>query len=89
MQPQITKIEGQNDLTAVLRGFRARRHTLDERHDELVLKYPDRWVALTSNGTLIAADTVTDLVDQMERKGLTSNDAAVRFMATIPKHMIL
>ena len=72
-----------------LRDFGARSQALDQRHDELLQKYPDQWVALTSNWTLVAADTIEELAQSLDKKGLRRNDVAYRFMATNRRPMIL
>lgn len=85
----VRKITRSDRSSFVLHGFSARHRILDERRDELVLKYPDQWVGLASNGTLVAADTVDELVEKLERKSVPRSDVAVRFMATKRRRMIL
>ena len=72
-----------------LRQFKIRHRMLDARREELVRRYPDKWVALTSNGTLVAGDTMGEVIEKLESRGLRRNDAAVKFMATTRRRMIL
>ncbi len=72
-----------------LRDYRRRLLFLDANHAELVKKYPDQWVALASNGTLVAAPTMTEIIEKLERKGLHKNNAATKFMETPPRLLIL
>ena len=52
-------------------------------------KYPDQVVALTSNGTLVAAPTMKELVEKLEQKGLDRRGAATKLMETTPRMLIL
>ena len=72
-----------------LRDFQKRIRFLDANHAELVKKYPDQVVALTSNGTLVAAPTTAELVEKLDRKGLRRDNAATRLMETTPRMWIL
>ena len=72
-----------------LRQFKIRHRMLDARREELVRKYPDQWVAFTSNGSIVAGHTISEVVEKLERKGLRRNDAAIKFMATTHRRMIL
>ncbi len=72
-----------------LKQYRDRVHLLERLCPRLEKEYPDQWVALASNGTVVAASTMPEMVEKLDRKGLQSNDAAVRFMATTPHRMIL
>ena len=86
---RVRKLERGSGSRGDLRGFKARHRILDERREELVRKYPDQWVAFASNGTLVAADTVDDLIEKLDRKRLRGGDVAIRFMATTRRRMIL
>ena len=62
---------------------------MDANHAELVKKYPDQVVALTTNGTLVAAPTITELLEKIERKGLDRRGAATKLLETDPLMLIL
>ena len=72
-----------------LKRYQERVRTLDGLLPSLRAKYPDNWVALTSNGSIVAAPTVAEMVEKLEQKKLPGNDAAVKFIATSPRRMIL
>ena len=72
-----------------LQDFQKRIRYLDVNHAELVKKYPDQVVALTSNGTLVAAPTMMELIEKLERKGLRREGAATRLMETTPRMLLL
>ena len=89
MTARMRRIPRPNNLTPVLKEFGARHRLLDQLQDELVRRYPDQWVALTPNRTLVAADRPQELIQRIHCKGLSSNGAAIRFMSTSPRRMII
>ena len=72
-----------------LQDFQKRNRYLDTNHAELVKKYPDQLVALASNWTLVAAPTMTELVEKLEKKGLDRSGAATKLMETTPRMLLL
>ena len=72
-----------------LKRYQERVRMLDRLLPSLRVKYPDNWVALTANGSIVAAPTVIEMVEKLEQKKLPGNDAAVKFIATSPRRMIL
>lgn len=72
-----------------MRQFKKRTLFLRDRRPELTSKYPDRLVALSSNGTLIAADTVQGILAKVADKGLSTRGLAVKRMYTKPRRTIL
>ena len=72
-----------------LQEYKKRVRMLAEKRPELERKYPDQWVALTSNGTIVAAHTIREMMKSLANKGLRGNDAAVKFIATTRRRMIL
>ena len=86
---RMRKITGPTQIQQELRQFKKRHHLLDVRRAELVRRYPDQWVAFTANGTIVAGHTIDDVVEKLESKGLSRKGAAIKFMATTRKRMIL
>ena len=72
-----------------MRQFRKRTRYLSAHRPELIRKYPDQWVALACNGSLIAGPTIQDVLAKAEAKGLDKKGLAVKLMATKPRRMIL
>lgn len=72
-----------------LQDFQKRHRFLDANYAELVKKYPDQVVALATNGTLVAAPTMTELIEKIEKKGLNREGAATKLMETTPSLWIL
>ena len=76
-------------LSDGMRQFKKRTRYLSAHRPELTLQYPDQWVGLAGNGTLIAGPTIRDLLATVDAKGLDREGLAVKLMATKPRRMIL
>ena len=86
---RLKSLGGPARVAQELRDFQKRIRFLDANHAELSKKYPDQVVALTSNGTLVAAPTMKELVEKLEQKGLDRRGAATKLMETTPRLLIL
>ena len=76
-------------LSDGMRQFKKRTHFLSVHRRELTRKYPDQWVGLTCNWTLVAAPTLDNMLSKVEAIGITRKGLAVKLMATKPRRMIL
>ena len=72
-----------------LRRFKERHRLLDARRAELASRYPDQWVALTPNGTIVAGESIDQVIEKIKQKGLSREGAAIKFMATKRRRMIV
>ena len=72
-----------------MRQYIKRTLFLRDHRSELTNKYPDQWVALSANGTLIAASSIKGVLSKVEEKGLRKRGLAVKLMATTPRRLIL
>ena len=54
---------------AELRDYKARSERLLEMRPELIKKYPDQYVALTENGTLVVATSREERVEKIKQLG--------------------
>ena len=86
---RLRSLGGVGQVSRELSDYRNRVRLLEEKHDEMQKKYPDQWVALTADGTIVAAATIDEIMEKLRRKGLKGNDAAMKFMATMHRQMIL
>ena len=71
------------------RQYKRRTLYLRDHRPELTRRYPDQLVALSSNGTLIAASTIEGILSKVEERGLNKRALAVKRMATKPRRLIL
>ena len=87
VSPKARKSEGKTNTGNELRQFSKRHRLLDAWREDLVRKYPDQWVAFTSNGTIVAGPTIEELCRKLDSKGLCRRSAAVKFMATVRRRV--
>lgn len=71
-------------ILAELRSFKARSERLMEMRTELIEKYPDQYVALTENGTLVVAASREERVEKIKQLGERPGFAAREFLNTKP-----
>ena len=57
---------------------------MNEMHDGLFKRYPDKWVALGEGDVIAVGDSKKDALDAIEKLGMTRTAVAVRFMDTNP-----
>ena len=69
---------------ADLRDFGERCQRLEEMRAELTEQYPDQWVALTESYKQVVADTITELVEKIEKGGERPEFAAAKRMHKQP-----
>ena len=85
--PKARKSKGKTKTGYELRQFSKRHRLLDAWRNDLVRKYPDQWVAFTSNGTIVAGSTIKEVCNKLDSKGLCRQSAAVKFMSTGHRRM--
>ena len=76
-------------LSDGMRQFKKRTRYLSAHRPELTRKYPDQWVGLAGNGTLIAGPTIRDVLSKVEARALDKEGLAVKLMVSEPRRMIL
>ena len=62
---------------------------LSSQVPDLVAKYPQKWVALSNDGTLLIDDEFDALLAQCVESGFKSSEVAVRFLDTEKQVLIL
>ena len=75
---------------AGLRAFRAANEQLRLQHDELMEKYPDQWVAMSSDGVVVASHKdFLELRKMYDREERRRGRIAVQLMETDPMPMVV
>lgn len=88
-RPTTQNSPGLRQVGTELKQFTSRHRFLDARREELTRRYPNQWVCLTSNGTIVSGHNIDELLEKLERKKLSRQGAAIKLMTTEPKRMIL
>ena len=89
----------QDDLIASLGGSAAVREGIrwygercdlfDCRRDELTAQYPDQFVAMAADDTIIASETLQGLFAEIDRRGIERGPCVVEFLDAEPVIYIL
>ena len=62
---------------------------VDDRLDELIAAYPNRWVAVIENGSLFVGDTQVEVLEAIKRNGLAGQPRVIEYLDTDPDAWIL
>ena len=62
---------------------------MESQRSELLLKHPDQWVAIGKGGIVAAADTMGDLFNILDEKGIRREDVFHDYMDTNPRTLLL
>jgi hypothetical protein len=72
-----------------LRAFSRAARVLSSRRPRLIEAHPNEWVALYEGEIAATAKTFRGLVSKLKKKGVSPNDAVVRYIDTSGRKMIL
>ncbi len=85
----VEKMGGAERIREDLRRFSRRVDLMDARRAELMELYPDKWVALLDDGRAIAADSLGDVLKELDEQGISRREAVVKLMETSPSVIII
>ena len=87
---QVTKqMGGAQEVHVGLREFTNRVRAFDAQRVQLAKEYPDKWIAMYDGGIGAVADSLEDLLKEMDRLGIPRKGAVIEFMDTERRTMIL
>ena len=75
-------------IAALVEGREAAQRLLDE-HDDLKLRFPDQWVAVSKDGLVAHNEDLNALIEVYTEAGYDRNRVAVKLLETEPRPMIL
>ncbi len=77
-------------ISAELTGFQELAMRLDDEHTNLLRLYPDQWVAMGKDGSIVAtADTVDGLFQQLDEKQIPYEDVVHDYLDSNPRSLLL
>ena len=85
----IESLGGEESIREGLRWYGERCESFDRRRDELTEKYPDRYVALAADDTIVASETLDGVFAELDRRGLEREPCVVEFLSSEPEIWIL
>ena len=78
------------DIAAELKEFRELAIRLDAEHSDLLRLYPDQWVAMGKDGSIVAtSDTVNGLFQQLDEKQIAHEDVVHDYLDSNPRSLLL
>ena len=80
----IASLGGSEAIREGIRWYGERCDLFDSRRDELTAKYPDQFVAMAADDTIIASETLGGLFAEIDRRGLFRGDCVGEFLSTDP-----
>lgn len=72
-----------------LRAFARRVAHMENQRKQLTQKYPDKWVAMAEFDIVAVADSLDEILSELDRKKVSRSDAVVEFLNTQPQTMVL
>ena len=85
----IASMGGSEAVRASIRWYGERCDLFDRRRDELTAQYPDQFVAMAADDTIIASETLDGLFAEIDRRGLFRGDCVGEFLSSEPDLWIL
>jgi len=77
-----------NAVAKDLRRFRRDAKLLSSNHLRFIDEYPEKWVAVC-NGNVVAADSLDDLLEEVDARGIPRGQVIVRHIDREERVMIL
>jgi benzoyl-CoA reductase/2-hydroxyglutaryl-CoA dehydratase subunit BcrC/BadD/HgdB len=85
----IEQMGGAQEVHVGLREFSNRVREFDAKRVQLTEKYPNKWIAMHSGEIRTIADSIEDLLKEMDCLGIPRKGAVIEFMDTERRTMIL
>ena len=85
----IASLGGSEAVREGIRWYGERCDLYDSRRDELTAQYPDQFVAMAADDTIIASATFHGLFAEIDRRGIVRGDCVAEFLSTGPDRWIL
>ncbi len=63
--------------------------SVESRRGEFLSEYPDKWIAVSSNGVVASADTRDELFDLLSEKRVRPEDVYHDYLDTNPRTLLL
>ena len=80
--------ESDEEIMAILAEGEEIRRRLERDYDELMEKYPNKWVAVSKDGLVAHHDEVKNLIALYEAAGYNGNQVDIEYMDPNPLPMV-
>ncbi len=89
LEDLMASLGGREAVREGIRWYGERCDRFDSRRDELTEKYPDQYVALAADDTIVASETLEGIFEELDRLGLEREPCVVEFLSSEPELWIL
>ena len=89
LEDLMASLGGREAVREGIRWYGERCDLFDSRRDELTEKYPDQYVALAADDTVVASETLDEVFEELDRRGLEREPCVVEFLSSEPEVWIL
>ena len=89
IEEMIAELGGAAGIAEGIRWYGERCDLFDSRRDELTAMYPDQFVAMAADDTIIASETLDGLFDEIDRRGIEREPCVVEYLSSEPEVWIL
>lgn len=89
LEDLMESLGGEESVREGLRWYGERCELFDRRREELTAEYPDQYVALAADDTVIASETLDEVFEELDRLGLEREPCVVEFLSSEPEVWIL
>ena len=72
-----------------LRAFQRSARVLSDNHPRLIDEYPNQWVAVADSAVIAHANTLKQVLKQVDAEGISRADVIVRFIDRTQRTLIL
>ena len=89
IEEMIAELGGAAGIAEDLRWYGERCDLFDRRRKELTAQYPDHFVAMAADDTIIASETLDGIYDEIDQRGIDRESCVVEYLDAEPVMYIL
>ena len=89
LEDLIASMGGREAVRESIQRHGERWELFDRRREELTEKYPDQFVALADDGTVVASETLDGVMAELDRRGLRGGGCVMEYLSSKPEVWIL
>ena len=85
----IEEVGGEAHIAKMFDLRRERWERMTDQYDDLLMKYPDQWIAITDREEPFVAGSSEELLAKLDEAGIDRNTAVMKFIRARPRRMII
>lgn len=85
----IKELGGARAIHAGLREFSRRVQAVEAMRADLTNEHPNKWVVINNGDVLVIADSLEDVLKELDDRGIPRKGAVVEFLDTENRNMVL